>query len=39
MTENQLIIYDQVIGTYSKNGWVNGSIMKIFIDIIYEKKH
>ena len=28
---------DQVIGTYSNNGWMNGGIMKILIDTIYEK--
>ena len=28
---------DNVIGTYSNNGWMNGGIMKILIDTINEK--
>ena len=28
---------DQVIGSYSNNGWMNGGIMKILIDLINEK--
>ena len=28
---------DRVIGSYSNNGWMNGGIMKILIDSIYEK--